>query len=302
MALRSAGNGRFEDASSGLPFATRENPAVFSSRAVALADCNADGRLDIVALGEGPRLQPQSREEATAGSGIATFVRQQDGGWTSSGASVVEGMFGASMATADVDGDGKVDLVLAPGTLGDKRIVTRGNGACGWTPETVAAVRTRSYVTAVATGDVDGNGRADVVIGYTEFAGAAPAFGVDVLTRLPNGSWTRRALARDEGRGRIDAVAVGDLNGDAKLDAAAAGLDGLTTVFVGDGTGGFTRERETIVSADRCKVSAIAIGDLDGDRLGDLVIAHAQETSAATPDACPSEGRIVALRTMRAGS
>ena len=48
--------GQFEDASTALPFSMRSDEPVFSSRAIALADCNADARLDIVALGEGPRL------------------------------------------------------------------------------------------------------------------------------------------------------------------------------------------------------------------------------------------------------
>ena len=153
MAFRRDADGAFADASTGLPFAENSRAQSFSSRAVALTDCNADGRLDLVALGEGPRL-PGPGVDAQIAMGLASFIQQADGSWQAAPPGEHAGLFGATLAIADVDGDKKLDAIVAPGTLGDSRLVLLGDGACGWKAETIDAVRPRSYITSVGAGDV----------------------------------------------------------------------------------------------------------------------------------------------------
>jgi hypothetical protein len=292
-------NGTFVDASAGLPFAASNREQAFSSRAVALTDCNADGRLDLVALGEGPRLPARGGDPQIA-VGLASFVQQADGAWQQAPRGEHGGLFGASLEIADIDGDKKPDAIVAPGTLGDTRLVHHGDGACGWTAETIDAVRPRSYVTAVAAGDVTGDGNADVVVGYVEFSTDDPSYGVDVLMRGADGQWTRRALAREAGRVRVEAIAIGDLDGDRRGDVVTVGAAGTATIFLGDGRGGFTRERQTLPSTGGCQGASAAIGDLDADGLSDIVITYAQESSSTMPDVCKSEGGIAAWKTSKA--
>jgi hypothetical protein len=303
MAFRREANGTFADASTGLPFAASSRDQAFSSRAVALTDCNADGRLDLVALGEGPRL-PAPGVEAQIAMGLASFVQQADGAWQRAPKAEGErgGLFGSSLEIADINGDSKPDAIVAPGTLGDTRIVHHGDGACGWTAETVDAVRPRSYVTAIAAGDVTGDGKADVVLGYVEFSADEPSYGVDVLMRGADGQWTRRALAREAGRVRVEAIAIGDLDGDSRGDVVTVGAAGAATIFLGDGRGGFTRERQTLPSAGDCQGATAVIGDLDRDGLGDIVISYAQELSSTMPDVCKNEGSIAAWKTAKAAA
>jgi FG-GAP-like repeat len=298
MAFHRDAGGAFTDASTGLPFAASSKTQSFSSRAVALTDCNGDGRLDLVALGEGPRL-PAPGTNSQIAMGLATFVQQTDGTWTAAKPAEHGGLFGSSLAIADVDGDKRPDAIVAPGALGDARIVHRGDGACGWTADTIAAVRPRSYITSIAAGDVTGDGQADIVLGYTEFSTDVAAYGMDVLTRGADGQWTRRALLRDTGNVRIEAIAPGDLDGDQHADIVAVGNGGAATIFLADGRGGFTRERQTLTSAGNCQGSTIVIGDLDRDGLGDIVISYAQEASATTPGVCPGEGGIAAWHTAK---
>jgi hypothetical protein len=308
LALQSkaGASGEFEDASNGLPFQQRADTPVFSSQAVVLGDCNGDGKPDIVALGEGPRLPTATKADYAVATGIASFVREADGSWSRKNEAPNASLFGSGMAAGDVDGDGKLDLVIAPGTLGDDKIVFRGDGACGWQAESVDAVRPRSYITSVATAKLPATAKPGasvgdaVILGYTDFGADEPFFGIDLLTRNSDGHWTRIALTREPGRGRIEALATGDLDGDGKPDIAAVDGEGTVTVLIVDGKGRFTREQQPLTNTAHCGGAGIAIGDLDGDGLGDLVVSFASEASPMNPGVCPNEGALMAWKTAKA--
>jgi hypothetical protein len=85
LALRNDGNGNFAEARSGIGFAgDAGQEAVFSSQAIQLVDWNNDGRLDILALSEGP--QPG---RSGSSSGALTSRPSMD---SPGGARVVEAM------------------------------------------------------------------------------------------------------------------------------------------------------------------------------------------------------------------
>ncbi len=300
MALRATTRGVFEDASRGLDFADRPGDPVFSSRAVALVDCNGDGRLDIAALGEGPRLQmapgPSGPQLAM---GLVTYVQAQDGSWTPRRHELGPSFFGHSIAVGDVDGDGRPDLVTGSAVLGTRDLVHRATGPCTWTSEVVTVVRPRSYTKQVAVGPLDEAAAAEIVVAYADFSGAEPAVGLDVIERTAAGTWTRREILREPGREMFDAVAAGDLDGDGIDEVVAADATGTLHVFVVAGRG-FTREQQLIASPIACRASSIALGDVDGDGLRDVVVAYAQESSPMRPGECPSDGGLAAWRTRRA--
>src|SRR5262245_61344092 len=121
---------------------------------VAAGDVNGDGRADII-TGAGAGSSPQVRIwDAATFTEIAGFVAY-DGAFSG----------GVTVAAGDVDGDGVTDIVTGAGPGGSPRVRV-WNGATGamiadflaYDPSFAGGVN-------VAAGDIDGDGRADIVTG-----------------------------------------------------------------------------------------------------------------------------------------
>lgn len=116
---------------------------------------------------------------------------------------------------------------------------------------------------AMAGGDLDGDGTADLVTANRD------SNNVSVLLGDGTGGL---GPARDHASGQVPlSVAIGDLNGDGKQDLAVANnSDEGLTVLLGDGTGEFGAARSHPgVSSLRW----VSIGDLNGDGKADLAAA-----------------------------
>jgi photosystem II stability/assembly factor-like uncharacterized protein len=189
-----------------------------------------------------------------------------------------------AIALGDLDGDRDLDVFLARGDLG--ALVAMANevwlnqgGTQGGVPATFARGWTQSaglsVSTAVALGDLDGDGALDAFIG-TSFDEASRVW-------LNDGTGTFGA-GWVEGSDPLDLVAtedvaLGDLDGDGDLDAFA-GTSGLNRVWVNEGgaqagtMGTFGAGWEqTLNSADTL---GVALGDLDGDGHLDALTANYQ--------------------------
>lgn len=286
----------------GLPVATAGAPAGFSSRAVALADADADGRLDLLALSEGP-LSPTALAAPGARSplGLALFLNR-GGSWERVQGADADRTFGSGLAVGDVDGDGAPDLLLASSAQGDRALLrlSRREGEPRFLPVELTAIPGRSFVQAVALGDLDGDGRADLLVSTLASGTGGFTSRVDVLLSRPPGFEMRPVLS-EAGRKPRGAVAIGDLDGDGRPDLALLSGDGTLETHLGDGRGGFTAAAHVAPPPDRlgCAGYHVAIRDLDLDGRGDVVAAFAGEGSASDPEApCRSGGALVAWRSV----
>lgn len=161
--------------------------------------------------------------------------------------------------SADFNEDGRPDLATVG--LEEFSVLLMGSDETMTKIFVDRSVR-KSY--GVATADVDGDGHLDIVVTRT----AGPN---DLYLGFGNGSFALRPLAfpgsaTEWTRG----VALGDLNGDGNLDAVfanrALGRIPWSTMWVGDGQGGFQNSGQVLES----KVDSYAVVMVDVDLDGDL--------------------------------
>jgi hypothetical protein len=307
-ALAGDGKGNFTNWNQGLEFALpgKSDVAAFSSRAITVVDWNRDGRPDILANGEGPRLDRSGGRvpgRLGAGSdGPVLYLNQGDGTWKrkDQGVSAEQG-FGDGITVGDFNGDGRPDFATASGNLGYGKLVHLQREDGGW-DDVELDVRPGIYVGAVAAGDFDRDGRSDLAVGYVAFELGVWRHGIDVFYSRAGGKWERRTLIAGESKDNVTALGVGDLDGDGNLDLVALTSGGEAWVFLGDGKGFFTREAPGIPPyPGGCWGYHAQLADLDGDGKDEIVASFAGESNAMNaPGSCPSEGGIAAWKAVPA--
>src|SRR4051794_11840042 len=173
---------------------------------------------------------------------------------------------GVRVATADINGDGAADVITAPGARG-RALVEVFSGIDGHRLGRFRAFNGAFHAGIyVAAGDVDGDGRADIVIGAGE--GGRPR------VRIFSGATGKRIgdfFARRRNARLGVRVAVGDIDGDGVAEIATAGGPGAgpgITIFRADGT----RDARLHPDLRARRGLFLAAGDLNGDKLADLVL------------------------------
>jgi hypothetical protein len=209
-----------------LPFA----PGPVETNAVAAADFDGDGHLDLVAATEGA---------------LAIDLGDGSGGFTQAWTGEAPPYLFYGVATGDVDGDDNVDVVLSA-TEGLSVRIGNGDGTLG--EPTLLGPTPSTGLARVA--DVDGDG-IDDVIGTRDG-------GVVIHASSAPGERTQSI----DGIGATS-VDVADLDGDGALDYVVAAGD-LHVVY-GDGAAGFGATEDIVLETGLSRVRA---ADVDGD--GDL--------------------------------
>ncbi len=287
LALRQATPGVFEPFSTGLPWG--RPGAGFSSRVLAAADWDGDGRPDLVAFGEGmTRFGPGA---VPAAQGLAVFLNRP-GGWTPLVPPQSQSAFGDSLAVADVNGDGRPDAVTPTGGADGRPVVHLGTGD-GWRDVEVDALPKGAVVGAVAASDADGDGRAEVLLTSLTPSGHAWAWSVHLLRWQANGL-AGEVLLSGTGRTLFRAAAIADLDGDGHAETVLLQDDGgLRVVPLRSPAAG------VLLPAPPWRVGCagygLAIGDLDEDGRLDVVASFAGEGSPLNPEApCTTGGGLEA--------
>ncbi len=188
-------------------------------RSVAVADVNEDGSPDLIYS-----VQRQS-------SGIRVWINQGGRSWQP-GQGPIEINKYEGIATADLNGDGHLDIVAANSSSDSQGgiQVWLGSGRGTWVPGPSPTV-TGIYMDA-AVADFNGDGILDV---------AGAGWGINAALRVwlgiaGTGGWTALPPVVP---GSYYSVRTADIDGDGKLDLAAAAYKAGVKLLLGDGRGGF---------------------------------------------------------------
>lgn len=237
--------------------------------AAGLAGACSLGQAEII-VGAGPGAPP-AVEVYGGGSGPSSFLAYSP-----------TFLGGVRVATGDVNGDGVPDIVTGAGAGGAGGHVRVFSGAGGGELRSFFAYPTMfSGGVHVAGGDIDGDGRADVVTG----AGAGAAGGHVKVFSGATGAELRSFFAYPTGFSGGVRVATGDVNGDGIPDivtgAGAGSPGGHVKVF--DGVSG--GELASFLAYDTAFAGGVyvAAGDMNGDGRADIVTGTGSDDATGAP-------------------
>jgi hypothetical protein len=212
---------------------------------LAVGDFNGDGTGDLVVTHSGG-----NNFSVLAGSGRGGFLNPE------SAPGFITGSRPTVVVTGHFNADPFPDLAILDEGGGDVSVFL-GDGHGGFTRRLRLAAG--NVPTGLADGDVNGDGRMDLLVG-NEFG--------DVLALLGNGDGTFQPYQRAD---RHVALAVADLNGDGQDDLVFGNetLDRVTVQYSRPGEH-FVQDRTDGVLAP----GAVRVADLNGDGIQDLVVAN----------------------------
>ena len=240
-------------------FTAAPSPSNDLPGAIAVGDFNGDGIPDLAVA---PVLD-EGNSEVLLGNGDGTFSIANGSLGIGSGVATSN-----SIAAADFNGDGKLDIVEACASLGDQPcnllLIQSGNGD-GTFIEFSSVPLSFLGSQSMAVGDFNGDGQPDVAVTNSG------TNGVNVF--LNNGGGLSAVSAIPPTGTGPTSIAAADFNGDGKLDLAVANYgSNNVTILLGNGDGTFTAAASP---ATGTAPNSVAVADFNGDGVPDLAVANA---------------------------
>jgi hypothetical protein len=233
------------------------------------ADLNGDGRPDLAVTNNGGNSVSVFLNTTAPGAPVPSFAARADFS--------VAGGYPQGLAIGDLNGDGKPDIVVVSDVVQLVAVLMNTTVAGTLTPtfEAEASFSTGPQPAAVALGDVNGDGRLDLVVGNL----ASNTVSVLINTTESGALVPTFADKVDFATGPYpSSIAIGDINGDGKLDlAVTAAYSGtvsviLNTTAVGAEAPSFAARVDFPTGMNP---NSVAIADINRDGLPDLLIANA---------------------------
>ena len=243
---------------------------------VTAADINGDGKLDLLVATSASQTVSVLTNLTAPGAAAPTFAGEQ---------TVATGMTPISASTADLNGDGKPDLIVMNANDNTAGVLLNTTPAPTATLDFANAQTFSTYhAHSVATADFNGDGEPDIAVLNTE-----PDNSVSLLLNTSAPGATTPAFAAQQifATGtKPRAIATRDLNGDGKPDLIAANSGDntvsvlLNTTAPGSATTTFVLQTSSPFATGASPYS-VAVGDLNGDGKPDLAVANSGDSTVS---------------------
>jgi len=244
-----------------------------------IGDFNGDGYPDIAVALRGVFCSP-------CATGVYVLYGQANHSFTAPVA--IDGSLQPIIATADLNGDGRADLVVVDAGVAASNTsvpvgpgvvhVYLGNSNSSFTASTVTVPAL--YFADLKLADINNDGKIDLIAGATQGVLNNEGGNTEVIALLGRGDGTfAAALVTTIANGAADPappIAVGDFNGDGYPDVAFFLPGDFSGVLFGNGTGNFPNQVNMQMFSPVLPGAAMAL-DLNGDKKPDLLVADSDE-------------------------
>jgi hypothetical protein len=252
---------------------------------VLVADVNGDGKPDLLVLND-------NGESGSGDGSVGVMLGNGDGTFRKVVVYDSGGVYATGFAVADLNGDGKLDLVVASDlcfSTGNSQClgVLLGVGDGTFKPVTTFARDGREAASGpglfvpVMIADINGDGRPDlIVVNQTDSSYGDGLVGV----LLGNGDGTFQSVVTyDTGGFGAFAGILADVNGDSKPDlvvlncspsgSSDCSRQGIVSVLLGNGDGTF-RKATLYDSGGLGGTNALFVADVNGDGKPDILVGN----------------------------
>jgi len=222
-----------------------------------LADLNGDGRLDLVTVSDSSSL-------------VSLWHQSVTGTFEAVGTAALGGESARDVEVGDLDGDGRLDLVVSLVVAGRNPhlAVLRQQTDGRFAAPMLLSTGSLFGATAVALGDVNGDGRMDIV---ATTGGNSPTW-FAVFYQAADGSFPPATqVPTHDGPWGVRVVDV-DKDGRADIVISHRGHD-LVGIYLQRAGGTLSREELYDAPSGPVCVQNLAVSDVDGDGLADIVVA-----------------------------
>jgi len=243
------GNGNFAEAA-GSPVSVGAGPS-----SIAAGDFNADGNTDIAVANKN-----SDSVSILLGDGVGGFS-------IASGSPIIIGNLPKHLVAGDFNKNGIQDLAVA--NAGSNTVsILLGNGGGGFSQAPGLPISVGTSPSSVVKGDFNADNIPDLAVAN------AVSNSVTILLGDGEGKFNPAGGPVLLDGQQPESVAAGDIDGDGDLDLAVANkASNNLSILLGNGGGGFGLSGVSPLAAGLLPQS-IAVGDLNGDRMLDLVAAN----------------------------